>query len=236
MMHCKQRLMPSMIFLERALHHFFPRAGKAMRLMHTMLIKRALWQSICTGLPLNGQGQPVPWITLPALDYLSQLDFSQANVLEYGGGQSSLWWAARARTVTTVEAGEKWAQMIRDKAPENLRLIGPVEGASYVETPLKEGRMFEVLVIDGLLRPECARAAQPFLAEHGLLILDNSDWHAPICTWLRSQGMMQIDFHGFGPVNNYTWCTSIFIRQQCAVPHLGGPWAASVYGNLVQPE
>ena len=224
-----------MIFLERALHHFFPCAGKVLLIIRTLFLKRALWKSIRTGLPVDGQGKPVPWITFPALDHLSQLDFSQANVLEYGGGQSSLWWAARARTVTTVEAREQWAQVIQDKAPENLRLIGPVEGRCYVQTPLKEGRMFEVLIIDGLLRPECARAAQPFLAEHGLLILDNSDWHAPLCTWLRSQGMTQVDFHGFGPVNSYTWCTSIFSRQQCVVPHRGGPWEASVYGNLVQP-
>ena len=205
-----------------------------MRVMQTLMFRRALWQSIRTGLPVDGQGQPVPWITFPALDYLSQLGFSQANILEYGGGQSSLWWAARAKTVTTVEGRADWAEVIRRKAPENLRLIGPVEGPSYVETPLQEGRMFEVIVIDGFLRPECARGALPYLAEHGILILDNSDRYAQLCTWLRSQGMMQVDFHGFGPVNSYTWCTSIFTRQQCVVPHRGGPWTESVYGNLVQ--
>lgn len=223
-----------MTLLERAIHRFFPNTGKALIIMRTLFVKRALWQTIRTGLPMDGQGQPVPWITFPALDYLSQLDFSQANVLEYGGGQSSLWWSARANTVTTVEAREQWAQMIRDKAPENLRLIGPVEGPAYVETPLKDERTFDVLVIDGLLRPECAKAALPFLAAHGLLILDNSDWYAPLCACLRSQGMMQVDFHGFGPVNSYTWCTSIFTRQQCVIPHQGGPWEESTHGNLVQ--
>ncbi|WP_395752796.1 hypothetical protein [Prosthecobacter sp.] len=223
-----------MTLIERAIHKFFPRAGKAIRIVRTLFAKRALWQSIRTGVPVDGLGKPVPWITFPALDYLSRLDFSQANVLEYGGGQSSLWWAARAKTVTTVEGRASWAEMIRSRAPENLRLIGPVEGPSYVETPLQEGRVFEVIVIDGFLRPECARAALPYLVEHGLLMLDNSDWNAPTCDWLRAQGMMQIDFHGFGPVNDYTWCTSVFMRQKCAVPHAGGPWAAELYGNLEQ--
>lgn len=226
--------MGPMTFLERALHHFFPRVGKALRITRTLFVRRALWPSIRTGLPMDGRGEPVPWITYPALDYLSRLDFSQASVLEYGGGQSSLWWAARARSVTTVEARANWAQMIRDKAPENLQVIGPVEGIRYVETALQDGRRHEVIVVDGLLRPECTQAALPFLAEHGLLILDNSDWYDELCTWLRGQGLMQIDFHGFGPVNDYTWCTSIFIRQQCAVPHRGGAWAPAVYGNLVQ--
>ena len=206
-----------------------------MRVMQTLMFRRALWQGIRTELPVDGQGQPVPWITFPTLDYLSQLDFSQANILEYGGGQSSLRWAARAKKITTVEDRADWAEVIRSKAPENLRLIGPVEGPCYVETPPQEGRMFEVIVIDGFLRPEYARAALPFLVEHGLLILDNSDWHASLCTRLRSQGTMQIDFHGFGPVKQYTWYTSIFIRQQCAMPQRGSTWSTSVYGNLVQP-
>ncbi|MBB5030458.1 O-methyltransferase [Prosthecobacter vanneervenii] len=224
-----------MTLLERVLHHFFPRAGKALAVIHTLFIKRALWESMRTGIPLDGHGQPAPWITFPALDYLSRLDFSQAHVLEYGGGQSSLWWAARAKTVTTVEGRKEWAERIRRNAPGNLSLIGPVEGLDYVESPLKGGLMFEVIVIDGFLRLECARAALPFLVEHGLLILDNSDWNAPACRWLREQGMMQIDFHGFGPVNDYTWCTSVFTRRQSAVPHRGDPWTEAVYGNLVQP-
>lgn len=202
--------------------------------MRILFAKRALWQSMRTGLPADGHGLPVPWITFPALDYLSQLDFSQAAILEYGGGQSSLWWASRARTVTTVEGRAAWAEKIRAQAPENLQVIGPVEGSAYVETPLKEGRRFEVIVVDGFLRPECARAALPFLAEHGLLILDNADWHLPLCAWLRSQGMMQIDFHGLGPVNDYTWCTSLFVRSACVVPHQGRPWPAAMYGNLEQ--
>lgn len=227
--------MGQMRLCERAIHHFFPRVGKAVRILQILFFRRALWQSMVTGMPADGRGQPVPWLTFPALDYLSRLDFSQANVLEYGGGQSSLWWAARARTVTTVEGRAAWAGMIRSKAPANLHLIGPVEGPEYVESPLQEGRMYEVVVIDGFLRPECARASLPFLAEHGLLILDNSDWNAPTCSWLRAQGMMQIDFHGFGPVNDYTWCTSVFLRQKSALPHSGETWAAAVYGNLAQP-
>lgn len=223
-----------MSLFERVLHRLFPAAGKALNILRTLFVRRALWQSIRTGVPVDGQGQPVPWITFPALDYLSQLDFSQANVLEYGGGQSSLWWAARAKSVTSVEGRAEWAERIREKAPANLRVIGAVEGTDYVETPLREGRMFQVIVVDGFMRPECARAALPFLAEGGLLVLDNADWYGPLCGWLRDQGMMQIDFHGFGPVNDYTWCTTVFMRNATASAHLGKPWPAAVYGNLEQ--
>jgi hypothetical protein len=223
-----------MTLLERAIHRLLPRAGKAMRVLQTLLFRRAQWQSIKTGLPVDVQGRPIPWITYPALDYLSQLDFSRANVLEYGGGQSSLWWAERAESVITVEGEAAWAEKLRRLAPANLTVIGPVEATAYAQAPLVSGQTYHVIVIDGLMRLESAKASLPFLATGGMLVLDNSDWYPKICDWLREQGLVEIDFHGFGPVNDYTWCTSIFIRAHSILPHSGGTWPADVYGCLEQ--
>lgn len=223
-----------MTFLERAIHRLFPKAGKAMRVMQTLMFSRAHWQSIQTGLPVDAKGRPIPWITYPALDYLSQLDFSRAHVLEYGGGQSSLWWAERAESVTTVEGDAKWAEKLRPRAPTNLTVIGPVEATAYAQAPLGNGRSYHVIIIDGLMRLESTQASLPFLEAGGLLILDNADWHPHVCAWLRDQGLVEIDFHGFGPVNDYTWCTSLFIRAHSILPHSGGNWPTAVYGCLNQ--
>lgn len=219
---------------ERAIHRLFPRAGKAMRVMQTLMFRRAQWQSIQTGFPTDAKDRPIPWITYPALDYLSQLDFSRANVLEYGGGQSSLWWAERAESVTTVEGKGEWAERLRRLAPANLTVIGPVEPAAYAHAPLGDGQAYHVIIIDGLMRLESTQASLPFLAKGGLLVLDNADWHPQICAWLRAQGLVEIDFHGFGPVNDYTWCTSLFMRTYSILPHSGGRWPTDVYGSLEQ--
>jgi hypothetical protein len=197
-----------MTLLERAIHRFLPRVGKAMRVMQTLMFRRAQSQIIHTGRPMDAKGHPIPWITYPALDYLSQLDFSRACVLKYGGGQSSLWWAKRAESVSTVEEGAEWAEKLRRPAPDNLTVMGPVA--------------------------ESAQASLPFLVEGGLLVLDNADWYPRICARLRSPGMVEIDFHGFGPVDDYTWCSSVFIRATIMLPHLGSPWPASVYGSFEQ--
>jgi hypothetical protein len=46
----------------------------------------------------------------------------------------------------------------------------------------------------------------------GLLIFENSDWYPKTITRLNKQlKWLQVDFAGFGPINNYTWTTSIFI-------------------------
>lgn len=223
-----------MTFLERAIHRCLARAGKVMRMMQTLLSRRAQWQSILTGLPADVEGRPIPWITYPALDYLTQLDFSRACVLEYGGGQSSLGWAERAESVTTVEGCRGWAEKLRRGARTNLTVIGPVAESAYAQAPLGNGQTYHVIIIDGQVRLESAQASLPFLADGGLLVLDNSDWHPLTCAWLRSQGLVEIDFHGFGPVNDYTWCTSIFLRAHCILPHSGARWPTSVYGNLEQ--
>jgi hypothetical protein len=215
------------------LHRISPAVAKAARAVHTLLVKRGLWHSQQRGEPAGREGEPLPWITFPAMDYLAQLDFSQAGILEYGAGGSSLWWAARARHVISVESDPCWAERVRSRAPENLRVIGPLSGTDYVLALLEPGEKFEVIVVDGKQREACALAALDHLAEGGLLVLDNADWYPQICASLRQRGMLEVDFHGFGPVNDYTWTTSIFVRASCAVPHRGQTWVPSTHGNFV---
>lgn len=44
---------------------------------------------------VNREGQPIPWFTCRAIDFLSQLDLSEKIVFEYGAGASTLYWAKR---------------------------------------------------------------------------------------------------------------------------------------------
>src|SRR5262245_9536558 len=73
---------------------------------------------------LTANGEPLPWYTYPAIAYLAQLDFSGSDVFEYGSGNSSRYWAQRARTVASVESDPAWFQVISlDLAPnQNLML------------------------------------------------------------------------------------------------------------------
>lgn len=48
----------------------------------------------------------------------------------------------------------------------------------------------------------------------GIVILDNSDWFRETSKYLREKlDLIEIDFHGFGPINDYTWTTSVFITR-----------------------
>jgi len=222
----------TMPFILRLIHRLSPPLGKVAQLLQTLLIRRGYWRSLRQQLPQDAQGKALPWFTYPAIDYLSRLDFSTAEVLEYGAGQSSLWWAARSAKVTAVEGRAEWVQALKQQAPDHLTVLGPLADTAYVSAPLKAGQLFQVIVVDGFHRMECAQAALPFLAAGGMLVLDNADWHPAICLWLRQQGLIQIDFHGFGPLNPYTWCTSVFLRSTSCLPYRDQAWDPLVYGNL----
>ena len=46
-----------------------------------------------------------------------------------------------------------------------------------------------------------------------MIIFDNSDWYPNTIRQIQNSiNLVQIDFHGFGPINNYTWTTSIFLN------------------------
>jgi len=47
-----------------------------------------------------------------------------------------------------------------------------------------------------------------------MVILDNSDWYRETAKYLRENlDMIEVDFHGFGPINDYTWTTSVFLSR-----------------------
>ena len=49
-------------------------------------------------------------------------DISARHVLEFGGGQSTLWWSARAQSVLTIEEDRAWYNKIRPLMAANVAL------------------------------------------------------------------------------------------------------------------
>ena len=169
---------------------------------------------------LDTDRKPIPWYTYPATEYLEQLDFSDASVFEYGSGNSTLFWAARAKHVVSVEDDRAWFQKLSEKRPPNCELILETDLYEYPGVIGRVDGLFDVIVIDGAARGntrlKCARLAIERLRKGGMIILDNSDWLPESARVLRSAGFIEIDMAGFGPVNGYTWTTSLFLDRAYA--------------------
>ena len=162
---------------------------------------------------IDANDEEIPWYTYPAIECLQGIEFSQCKVLEFGSGSSSVWWSKRAAKVLSVEHDENWFKKTSQYASKNLSVVCAVDKQTYITTG--KGEKFEIIIIDGLHRYECAETCFDSLSEDGLIILDNSDWYPDLSKYLREQcGLLEVDFHGFGPINNYTWTTSLFYKRK----------------------
>jgi hypothetical protein len=171
---------------------------------------RRQWRSMRTGMSMDPQGNPLPWYTFPAIDYLSGLDFSGKRVFEYGSGQSTLWWSERCRDLTSVEHDRDFYNRMNSKGKINARYICDEVMRNYVgrlESPQ------DVIVIDGVEREECAKRALRFLAPRGMIILDNSQVEYHATATLDKSRLFRVDFWGWVCVHGGMNCTSIYFDR-----------------------
>ncbi len=163
---------------------------------------------------LDADAQPIPWYTYPAIEFIRQIDFSDQRVFEFGSGNSTLFWAKRAMSVVAVEHDPAWHEKIANGLPENVEYLLRQGEEDYVESIERFAGFFDVIIIDGIHRFDCAVRARRKLAANGLIILDNADWKHKTTKFLRDSDLIEVDMTGFGPINGYTWTTSFFLTRQ----------------------
>ena len=195
---------------------------------------------------IDGNGRPIPWYTYPAIEYLSNLDFTQKRVFEYGSGNSSLWWANRCHDIVAIESDRGWYEKVNSTRSggqfRDYRLREDIN--SYVQHD--DIVNFNVVIIDGTFRAPCAGFFLSKIAEPNnfeILIYDNADWQPEVINILNEklQDWVQVDFHGFGPINDFTSTTTIFLNSKVkqtyarnissmyASPHGGGSGSKDNY-------
>ena len=193
---------------------------KAWRVFQILNFRYGYLRSVATETPLDGDLNPNPWYTYPALEYLKQLDFRDKTVFEYGCGHSTLFWAARASHVVSVEHDRRWYQSMATRVPDTCELIFECDSDAYASTIERFRDGFDVIVVDGLVtgrtRLKCAKAAVRHLREGGMIILDNSDWLPESSRYLRESGLIEVDLTGFAPINDYTCTTSFYLHRSFA--------------------
>ncbi len=179
------------------------------------LLHDGWFRSFRLGRAVDGEGRPIPWISYPAIEFLSARVPAGLDVFEYGAGSGTLWWAGRARRVVAVEHDEAWYRRMSAQVPANVRLLHvPLEPAgTYARSILDEGA-FDVVIIDGRERVECARIAPERLNPRGVIVFDNSDRaeYAEGYRALEDRGFRRIEFSGMAPAVIEKIGTSIFYR------------------------
>ncbi len=72
---------------------------------------------------VDAEGNPLPFITYPAIEFLLRRIRPDMSVFEYGSGLSTLWWAARVKEVIACEHEAGWYRKIASLAPSNVTLL-----------------------------------------------------------------------------------------------------------------
>ena len=170
-------------------------------------------------------GSPIPWYTYPAIEYFGQFNATGLHVFEYGCGNSSLCWARKGAQVWSVEHDPEWHARMNEQSSQLRGLMLREGPSSYSQAVAEPGCLFDIIIVDGVWRNECAAEAVSKIKPGGFFILDNSDWYTDVAGFFRTQGYFQIDFSGFGPINPYCWTTSIFL-----------PWVSPLMGKIRQPH
>ena len=212
-----------------------PKRYKKMLMNFRILSKEyGQWESIKHEMCIDAQKNPIPWYTYPAIEYLRQLDISDKSVFEFGCGNSSLFWAQRAKEVISIEDSKMWYETIRKLKNDNQQIVLVEEKTDYVSYITKLNRHFDIIVVDGQYRFDCANSALNCLNDNGMMILDNSDWYPNTSELLRNHDLIEIDFSGFGPINNYTWTTSLYFSRKIKIEPINNIQPFSPIGSIRQ--
>lgn len=170
-------------------------------------------RSVLCGMPVDSGGDPIPWLTYPAIEFLEGRLKSDWRVFEWGSGNSTLWWSRRCASVTAVEQNAGWFAKVSARLPDNAEIVLREDKTTYVDA-VSQSDPFDVIVIDGEYRNECAYACIERLKPGGLIVFDNSDrsGYDESIMFLESQSFHRLDFWGMIPSYLYRNCTSIFFR------------------------
>jgi hypothetical protein len=165
-------------------------------------------------------GAALPWYTYPSIDFLRHRSYEGRTVLEFGAGQSTLWWAQRAARVVALEGDKAWFESLRPRLPSNVELI-PVP----IDTPdacveavngaldARPDNRFDVVVIDGLWREQMIEIAARAVKDTGIIVCDNAEYYG-IFEGFRDRGFLRVDFFGNAPGVVLQHCTSVYFRSE----------------------
>jgi len=133
-------------------------------------------------------GKRYPWFTAGALEYLNQIDYTNKQIYEFGCGYSTLWFRSRGAVVHGVDSTREWADFAGVQyLPEKEQYLNPKSLLYWLGRPTQ----YDIAVVDGEWRDECASLCIQTIKPGGLVIIDN--WMQPSVPpneWFRTLDLM----------------------------------------------
>jgi len=175
-----------------------------------------------TGFCQDNNGNYLPWMCYPAIDYLKESLSSSDIVFEFGSGSSTLFFSKKVSQVVSLESNYDWFLMMKKQISENkisnvdlIYIKDAINNSEYQNYPLKltkRGITFDIIVIDSIKRFECMKLASDIVKSSGSIVLDDSQrsGYKKIFDYMKNKNFHYIDFNGISPGQIKAKKTSIF--------------------------
>lgn len=184
---------------------------------NSYLHKTGWMKSLCDGVPVNCDGDFLPWMNYPVVRLLEERLNKNIILFEYGSGYSTFFYAKLVAEVVSVEYDQNWYEKIHSKIPNNAQLIyreKDVDG-QYCKSIHTTEKKYNVVIVDGRDRVNCVKQSLDALTEDGVVILDDSqrERYQDAIMYAGKFGYKALNFEGIKPTDFGVNCTTILYRE-----------------------
>ena len=166
--------------------------------------------------PVDGDGNPIPWVTYSFIDFIKTRINKQHTIFEFGSGNSTFFYSKYAGVVVSVEHDKGWYETILENRPDNSEIIfcELQRDGDYCRMPVKLEEKFDIIIVDGRDRVNCCKHAVEALSTNGVVVLDDTEreFYKEGVDFLLNRGFKQLLFSGISPGMFYLKSTSVFYK------------------------
>jgi spore coat polysaccharide biosynthesis protein SpsF (cytidylyltransferase family) len=158
-----------------------------------------------------------PWLTMSTIEFIKERITKEMDIFEWGSGYSTLFWSKYTRSVTSCEHNKLWYDKVSALIYTNTKLLyRELEyGGTYSKAILENDNKYDIILIDGRDRVNCATSAVQRLKHGGIIIWDDSERERYFegFDFLKNMGFKKICFKGIVYGVPKGGSTAIFYRS-----------------------
>ncbi len=117
------------------------------------------------------------------------------TMLEWGAGGSTLFFSKYVKKYISIEHDEGWYNEVKAKIGDNVELhhvpnnlprtipTDPVQFEDYINYVDVLNKKFDLVLVDGRARPQCAEKVIPYLTDDAVVFIHDF-WERPEYSWV----------------------------------------------------
>ena len=176
-------------------------------------------KSAIEGKPVDKDGNPLPWISIPTIEILKEKNLSELFVFEYGSGFSTIWFSEKVKKIVSIEHDKNWFNIINSALIKNKNCDIIFKNLKYggeYSKEIKKYNNIDIVIIDGRDRTNCLLNSVSQLSEKGIIILDDSqrENYQKAIEEVKKTGFKTLNLVGMNVGRPMKKITTIFYREK----------------------